>query len=381
MFINIPCNKLMVTHCNMGTCHICNSRSPLIASHLGVCSDCITVHPTDAVALALNRHGDSREQFGLPRSPPRAPEGIRCRLCVNECRIAESGLGFCGMRENRNGRLDGVSSRLAKASWYHDPLPTNCVGDWVCAGGTGSGYPEFAHCRGAETGYRNLAVFFHACSMNCLFCQNWHFKEHTHGDRYVSVDDLVNDVDGRTSCICYFGGDPSPQLPFAIRASKAAMAKRPDSILRFCWETNGTMHPTFLDDIMALALASGGCVKFDLKALHEPLHMALTGVSNRRTLNNFRRAGRWMRKRPIPPVLIANTLLVPGYIDAGEVGRIAEFIASVDPDIPYSLLAFHPQFYMQDLPLTRRETAARCLQAAHEAGLNQVRLGNEHLLA
>ena len=216
--------------------------------------------------------------------------------------------------------------------------------------------------------------------MNCLFCQNWHYKDHTHTERYVTIDDLVGDVDSRTACICYFGGDPSPQLPFSIRASTAAMAKRPDGILRVCWETNGTMHPALLDDIMALSLASGGCVKFDLKAWHEPLHIALTGLSNRRTLSNFKRAGRWVKQRRTPPVLIANTLLVPGYVEAEEVGRIAEFIASVDPDIPYSLLAFHPQFHMTDLPLTRRETAARSIQAAKAAGLKRVRLGNEHLL-
>jgi len=62
-----------------------------------------------------------------------------------------------------------------KLSWYHDPLPTNCVADWVCSGGTGAGYPKYAHCPGPELGYSNLAVFFHACTFNCLYCQNWHF--------------------------------------------------------------------------------------------------------------------------------------------------------------------------------------------------------------
>jgi len=41
---------------------------------------------------------------------------------------------------------------------------------------------------------------------------------------------------------------------------------------------------------------------------------------------------------------------VPGYVDAEEVGLIARFIAEVDPRIPYTLLAFAPHFYMQDLP-------------------------------
>jgi pyruvate-formate lyase-activating enzyme len=34
------------------------------------------------------------------------------------------------------------------------------------------------------------------------------------------------------------------------------------------------------------------------------------------------------------------------------VAAIARFIASLDPNIPYSLLAFHPQFNMSHLPMT-----------------------------
>ena len=33
-------------------------------------------------------------------------------------------------------------------------------------------------------------------------------------------------------------------------------------------------------------------------------------------------------------ILAASMLLLPGYIDAGEIGKIARFIASVDPTIP-----------------------------------------------
>jgi pyruvate formate lyase activating enzyme len=79
-------------------------------------------------------------------------------------------------------------------------------------------------------------------------------------------------------------------------------------------------------------------------------------------------------------LLIASTLLIPGYIDAEEVRQLARFIASIDRDIPYSLLAFHPHFHMADLPLTPRRLAERCLEATREEGLSRVRLGNVHLL-
>jgi len=84
--------------------------------------------------------------------------------------------------------------------------------------------------------------------------------------------------------------------------------------------------------------------------------------------------------RPEPPFLIASTLLVPGYIDAQEVGHIAGFIASLNPEIPYSLLAFHPDYKMTDLAPTSWKQAEECFEAARQAGLKHVRVGNLHLL-
>ena len=147
-----------------------------------------------------------------------------------------------------------------------------------------------------------------------------------------------------------------------------------------CWETNGSMHPRLLDQMMDLSIETGGCIKFDLKAWDEHLHQALTGVTNKRTLDNFIRAGRKINQRPIPPPLVAATLLVPGYIDEQEIQAIAGFIASIDPNIPYSLLAFHPQFYIHDLPLPTKSFAQRCVQRATDAGLKNVNIGNLQLL-
>jgi pyruvate formate lyase activating enzyme len=45
---------------------------------------------------------------------------------------------------------------------------------------------------------------------------------------------------------------------------------------------------------------------------------------------------------------------------------IAEFIAGLNPDIAYSLLAFHPDFIMMDFPATpalRRPDASRRLMS------------------
>jgi pyruvate formate lyase activating enzyme len=364
----------------MPRCRLCNLTSKFVSQEIGVCANCLRAKPDEALPLAMEAHRKSRAAYYLPETAPKENRGIPCNLCVNECRIPEGGLGYCGLRRNEGGKITGVSAEEGKLSWYFDPLPTNCVADWVCPGGTGAGSPQYAHCAGPERGYKNLAVFFQACTFNCLYCQNWHFREETLKARSIPVSRLVSDVDDRTSCICYFGGDPAAQQPFSLAASRKALAGRKGEILRVCWETNGSMHPGMLDEMIELALGSGGCIKFDLKAWDQNLHKALTGITNRRTLENFGRAGEKSRTRPVPPLIIASTLLVPGYVEEEEVRSLARFIASVNPETPYSLLAFYPHFYLSDLPLLSRSTAERCLQAAREEGVRKVRLGNIHLL-
>jgi len=160
-------------------CNLCGKESPYISEKLGLCLSCIRNQPEKAIPIALDTHKRSRMAFGFSPLPPNSKDGIFCKICINECKIADGNMGYCGLRKNIRGKLKGVSAKEGKLSWYHDPLPTNCVADWVCAGGTGAGYPKYAYRDGPEYGYKNLAVFFHACSFNCLYCQNWHYRKET----------------------------------------------------------------------------------------------------------------------------------------------------------------------------------------------------------
>ena len=123
-----------------------------------------------------------------------------------------------------------------------------------------------------------------------------------------------------------------------------------------------------------------GCIKIVLKAYDNELHKALTGISNEPVKKNFKRAVERDFGRSVPPLVIASTLLVPGYVDVEQVHKIARFIASINPEIPYSLLGFAPQFYMNDLPFTSARHAKEAESAALDAGLSNVRIGNKHLL-
>jgi len=347
-------------------CQLCGRRSREISAALGVCAACIQRAPEAALAQIAPWQAAARREFGLPLAPPRREGGVRCPLCANECQIAEGERGFCGLRTVRDGHLVHLAGTPQRGllSWYRDPLPTNCVADWVCEGSR-------------QRGDHNLAVFYQSCTANCLFCQNWHFRQvHPERSALLSAAGLAAAANPRTFCVCFFGGDPASQMPHALAAAARLAARG----VRVCWETNGMAHPRLMDKAMDYALRTGGCVKFDLKAWDEPLHRALTGVSNQRTLENFERAAWRSAERPSPPPLVASTLLVPGYVDVEQVRKLATFIASHDPEIPYALLGFAPNFYLHDLPCTSVAHAEAAAEAAREAGLMNVRIGNRHLL-
>jgi len=364
----------------MVKCANCGREYGPISKFLGICRNCI-LHNFQSVKSRIQKvHQISREAFTLPPLPPQDKAGVSCNYCFNKCQIGKGAVGYCGVRENRQGKKLNPPPKEGFFSWYYDPLPTNCVADWVCPGGTGAGFPHYAYSKGPEYGYKNLAVFYHGCTFNCLFCQNWHYRESLRGKKPQTSLELSQAVDGMTSCICYFGGDPSPQLLHSIHTSRLAKAHKHRKILRVCWETNGTMNSRFLEEILDIALESGGCVKFDLKTFHSNMNIALCGRSNYQTKVNFELAAKWIKKREDPPLVVASTLLVPGYIEREEVYQIARFVASLNPDIPYSLLGFYPHFYFRDLPPTSRLHAKECEEAALEAGLKKVRIGNIHLL-
>jgi len=364
----------------MGTCRNCSKSARAISDVIGFCVDCIR-EDFDRVWPEIKRvHDDSRRAYGLPQDPPRSQNGVTCSLCLHQCSIHEGGVGFCGLRRVENGRIRGGRPHEGNLSFYYDPLPTNCVGAFVCPASTGCGYPQYAMSKGAEHGYKNLAVFYHACSFNCLYCQNHHFKDRTYSKQRISSNDLAGAADQRTTCICYFGGDPTPQILHALKASRLAIQRAAERVMRICWETNGCVQEPYLGMMARLSLESGGCIKFDLKAWDPRIHHALCGVTNQKTLENFRKLSQLVPQRSEPPLLIASTLLVPGYVDEMEVAGLAGYLARLNPEIPYSLLGFYPHFYLHDLPTTSRSHALRCKQIAERAGLRKVNIGNVNLL-
>lgn len=140
------------------------------------------------------------------------------------------------------------------------------------------------------------------------------------------------------------------------------------------------MLPKYAQQAAELSLKSGGNMKFDLKTSNENLNVAISGISNNVTLENFERIGkRYCNQRPELPLLTAGTLLVSGYVDALEVEKIAKFIADIDSTIPYTLLAFYPTHILNDLPITTKKNADKCFNIAKKY-LANVKISNMYLL-
>lgn len=364
------------------SCPLCGNPG-LVARALGACLACIRAGRREPLHLAARARAQAREAFGLPVKAPRAGS-IRCERCFRRCAPAPGAAGFCGVRKGSRtedgARVLGGDGE-APLHWYHDPLPTNCVADWVCAAGSGStstaGSP-YSRSRPLERRPANLAVFAYGCTFDCLYCQNSSCREVGGTTHHATVADLARAVDGRTACVCFFGGDPTPQIPLALAAMERAARTRSFHV---CWETNGAMSPDLLERLIDISLRTDGTIKFDLKAWHRGLHQALTGAPRRRVWDNLKRVISRARERREPPLAVVSTCLVPGYIDEGEIFGIASALAALDRDTPYALLAFHPHYLMSDLPTTSRRQAEACLMAAQRAGLTRVRIGNLHLLS
>ncbi|TFG04523.1 MAG: radical SAM protein [Promethearchaeota archaeon] len=375
----------------MGTCKFCGKNNKYISETLEVCRECIINGDWNSIhEHVLNVHEEVRKMANLPGSPPKRESNVKvkCNYCINECSLSVNDVSYCGLRniqKNDTGELPFPSKSKAYIHGYLDNNPTNCCNSWFCPAGTSNGYPQFSSHAGPEYGTYSYAAFLYGCTFDCLFCQNYShkfFSKRNLEDAEEIADQIVKNE--KITCLCYFGGTPESQLPFSIHLAELILdkIKKQDlnRIFRVCWEWNGSGNQHLIEKCMKIALKTGGNIKFDLKSYHEKLNMALCGISNSRTLQNFEcLAKKYFGTRPGLPEMSACTLLVPGYLVQEEVEQIAKFISKIDNEIPYSLLVFHGDYQMKDLPITPRKQAESCLKVAKKY-LKNVHLGNKFLL-
>ncbi len=348
-------------------CPFHENEGRIISHSIGVCSQCVK---SDSLEMAMQTHERLRRRDGLVPVIPSTGE-IVCSECGNHCRMNEGEVGFCNIRKVEGQNVVDIHSENAVVSGYFDPLPTNCVADWVCPVTTereiGIGKKRL----------KNLAVFYGSCNSDCLFCQNASYRTMmVKGSPLMTAQELADVADDYTACVCYFGGDSACNSEHSVKTSQLLNEVRP---VRVCYETNGNISKKWLNSIAGVVETTGGTFKFDLKAVTPQIYQALTGVSNTVVLRNFKELATSKRDRD-GEFLIASILLVPGYIDIPEVKEICAFIAENDSTIPTALLGFSPHHAMSDLPRTSMTHAKAALTAAKDEGLKNVRIGNQGLL-
>jgi pyruvate formate lyase activating enzyme len=110
--------------------------------------------------------------------------------------------------------------------------------------------------------------------------------------------------------------------------------------------------------------------KVDLKSFDDRHYRELGGRLQPilDTITWLHRAGVWVE---------IVTLLVPGFNDGeAELTGLTEFVASVSPDIPWHVTAFHQDYRMTDPANTTPAMLVRAADIARRAGLRYVYAGN-----
>jgi len=130
--------------------------------------------------------------------------------------------------------------------------------------------------------------------------------------------------------------------------------------------SNGNATPEVLDYIRPFV----DLYKIDLKSMQDKNYRELGGKLET-VLNTIRWA--WERGFWVEVV----TLVVPKFNDSEEELRdAARYIASVSPDIPWHVTAFHPDYLMTDRGATPVKTLIRAAEIGYEEGLKFVYAGN-----
>ena len=175
-------------------------------------------------------------------------------------------------------------------------------------------------------------LHFHGCNFDCLGCirkktlYDVHLKtEPKKGIRYSSLDGvlkILSRVGARK--VILMGGEPTvdPELP-------ALTENFHDSDIYSVLLTNGhVLNEKLLKSVNEICLS--------IKAYSDKLHRKFTGKSNKNALKNFRKI------YDSNVFLSSESIYIPDLIEVEEVKKIAHFISSIDPKIPYHIDAYIP---------------------------------------
>ncbi|MGA9115371.1 MAG: AmmeMemoRadiSam system radical SAM enzyme, partial [Bacteroidota bacterium] len=277
-----------------------------------------------------------------------AEGAVRCTACGHRCRIPPGREGVCRVRFNRGGKLyvpRGYTAGLAL-----DPIEKK----------------PFFH---VLPGCRTLSFGMLGCDYHCPWCQNWLtsqvLRDPRAGARPVPVEpeDIVEAAlrEGAPVITSTYN-EPLITSEWAMEVFRLA---RPHGI-RCAYVSNGNASPEVLDYLRHHV----DFFKVDLKSFRAETYRRMGGTLKTVLASIRRLAGEGVWTEVV-------TLVVPGVNDSErELAAMGGFLASVSPDIPWHLTAFHGDYRMRDAPHTPAELLRRAAGIGREAGLRFVYTGN-----
>ena len=273
---------------------------------------------------------------------------IRCYACGHCCPIPEGQAGVCKVRFNSKGKLF---------------VPWGYVGGVQC---DPIEKKPFFH---AYPGALAYSFGMLGCDLHCAYCQNWVTSQALRDPDAVSPplkadpEELVQDAlrQGAKVLVSTYN-EPLITAEWAVGIFKAA--KRAGLITGFVSNGNGT--PQVLEYLRPWI----DLYKVDLKSFSDRHYHELGGRIGPilDTIRRLHSMGVWLE-------LV--TLLIPGFNDSDdELKHLTEFVASVSPDIPWHVTAFHKDYKMSDPDDTTPDDLLRALAIAKNSGLRYAYAGN-----
>lgn len=278
------------------------------------------------------------------------PEGdrLRCLACGHRCLLGEGKRGICKVRFVEDGQLWVPFGYVAGLQC--DPVEKK----------------PFYH---VYPGSEALTFGMLGCDLHCGYCQNWissqTLRDEMAGARLTPMAPqqiVAHAVRAEAKLVVSSYNEPLISAEWAVAVFQEAHAAGLDC----AFVSNGNATPEALDFLAPWLVA----YKVDLKSFNDRRYRELGGTLAKvtDTIRQLHQRGLWAE---------VVTLLVPGFNDdEQELREAASFLASVNPDMPWHITAFHPDYHMQNLEPTRRRQLLRAAEIGSEAGLNFVYLGN-----
>ena len=275
-------------------------------------------------------------------------DALRCYACGHRCYIPSGLKGICKVRYNERGTLRVPRGYVAGLA--ADPIEKK----------------PFFH---VLPGSIAFSFGMLGCDLHCGYCQNWFTSQALRDPAAVSpprdiepaeIVSLAKKYGAKVITSTY--NEPLITSEWAVEVFRVAKAE--GFLCSFVSNGNGT------EEVLDYLQPYLDLYKVDLKGFDAKHYRELGGQLEPvlETIRSLRRRGIWTE---------IVTLVVPGFNDSDEeLRKAAEFLASVDPDMPWHVTAFHDDYRMQSNGATPVETLTRAYAIGREAGLRYVYPGN-----